>query len=58
VKEILINIITMKQLTHNQDTLAVLKIVGIYVFPGTPWIYLLDIILGWLVLDPIRGDKT
>ena len=49
----MIIIITMKPPINNQDTLAVLKIVGIYVFFGSLWIYLSDTILGWLVRDPI-----
>ena len=41
----------MKSSIGNENRLAVLKIVGVYIFFGTLWIYLSDTILGWIVHD-------
>jgi len=41
----------MKPSIGNKNRLAVLKIVGAYIFFGILWIYLSDSILGWIVHD-------
>jgi PAS domain S-box-containing protein len=42
---------SMKPSIGNENRLAVLKIVGVYIFLGILWIYLSDTILGWNVHD-------
>ena len=41
----------MKLSISNENRLAVLKIVGAYIFFGILWIYLSDSILGWIIHD-------
>jgi two-component system, cell cycle sensor histidine kinase and response regulator CckA len=41
----------MKSSIGSENRLAVLRIVGAYIFFGTLWIYLSDTILGWIIHD-------